>query len=251
LTLRKLDDIIRTSMRKKIVNWIRAQVKQAKAKGIVLGLSGGLDSSVVLALAKEAVGKKMVLALILPCTSQKQDLKDAQLVAKKLGVIAKTIDLSKICRDLSQVLPKANKLAVANLKPRLRMLMLYYFANKLNYLVCGTGNKSEIRVGYFTKFGDGAADILPIGDLLKMQVRKLAKELGIPSQVIAKPPTAGLWHGQTDEGEMGISYLELDDILGRLEKKKKHILSSEKVNKVKVMIKRSEHKRQGPKVCYI
>jgi len=238
-------------MRKKIINWIRAQVKQAKAKGIVLGLSGGLDSSVVLALAKEAVGKKRVLALILPCVSQRQDLKDAQVIAKKLGITTKTIDLSKICRDLMQVLPPAGKLALANLKPRLRMLVLYYFANKMNYLVCGTGNKSELMTGYFTKQGDGATDILPIGDLLKMQVRKLAKELGIPRHIITKPPTAGLWHGQTDEGELGITYLELDDILGRLEKKKKHILSREKVNKVKVMIERSEHKRQGPKVCYI
>ena len=238
-------------MRKKIVNWIRVQVKQAKAGGIVLGISGGLDSSVVLSLAKEAVGKNRVLALILPCVSQRQDLKDAQLVAKKLGITTKTIDLSKICRDLLQVLPKANQLAAANLKPRLRMLVLYYFANKLNYLVCGTGNKSEIMTGYFTKHGDGATDILPIGDLTKTEVRILARELGIPNQVITKPPTAGLWAGQTDEGEMGITYPELDDILGRLEKKKKHILSSEKVNKVKVMIERSEHKRQGPKVCYI
>ena len=238
-------------MRKKIVNWIRVQVKQAKAKGIVLGLSGGLDSSVAVALAKEAVGKAKVLALILPCASQKQDLIDAQWVAKKLGITAKTIDLSKICRDLMQVLPKAGKLAAANLKPRLRMLVLYYFANKLNYLVCGTGNKSEIMTGYFTKHGDGATDILPIGDLTKTEVRILARELGIPGQVITKPPTAGLWAGQTDEGEMGITYPELDDILGRLEKKKKHILSSEKVNKVKVMIERSEHKRQGPRICPI
>jgi len=238
-------------MRKKIVNWIKVQVRTANAKGIVLGLSGGLDSSVVAALAKEAVGRKRVLALILPCVSQRQDLEDAQLVTKKLGVTTKTIDLSKICRDLMQVLPKAGKLAAANLKPRLRMLVLYYFANKLNYLVCGTGNKSEIMTGYFTKHGDGATDILPIGDLLKKEVRRLAQDLGIPKHVITKPPTAGLWHGQTDEGEMGITYLELDDILGRLEKKKKHILSREKVNKVKVMIERSEHKRQGPKVCYI
>ena len=238
-------------MRKKIVNWIRAQVKQAKAKGIVLGLSGGLDSSVAVALAKEAVGKKKVLALILPCASQKQDLKDARLVAKKTGITTKTIDLSKICGDLMRVLPKANRLAAANLKPRLRMLVLYYFANKLNYLVCGTGNKSEIMTGYFTKHGDGATDILPVGDLTKSEVRILARELGIPKHIITKPPTAGLWPGQTDEGEMGITYLELDDILGRLEKKKKHILSSEKVNKVKAMIKRSEHKRLGPKVCYI
>jgi len=235
-------------MKNKIISWIRKQLKQAGAKGIVLGLSGGVDSSVVAALAKEAVGKARVLALILPCHSQMQDLRDAKLVAKKLRIKTKSVDLSKIYDSLIGILPKAGNLAKANLKPRLRMSVLYYFANKLNYLVCGTGNKSELMVGYFTKHGDGATDILPIGDLLKKQVRALAKELGIPRRIITKPPTAGLWPGQTDEGEMGITYPELDDILGRIENKKKQIVSPDKVNKVKEMIKRSEHKRQGPKI---
>jgi NAD+ synthase len=238
-------------MRNKIINWIKNQVRQAHAKGIVLGLSGGLDSSVVAALAKEAVGKSKVLALIIPCESIAQDLKDTHLVAKRLGITARSIDLSNIYRGLMRVLPKAGKLAAANLKPRLRMLLLYYFANKLNYLVCGTGNKSEIMTGYFTKHGDGAADIFPIGDLTKTEVRILARELRIPIQIITKPPTAGLWPGQTDEGEMGITYPELDQILERLEKKKKQISAKAKVNRVKAMIKRSEHKRQGPKICYI
>jgi NAD+ synthase len=131
------------------------------------------------------------------------------------------------------------------------MLVLYYFANKLNYLVCGTGNKSEYRLGYFTKFGDGATDILPIGDLLKRQVRKLAMELGIPERIITKPPTAGLWPGQTDEGEMGITYNELDDILERIDKKKAQVQVKVKFKKVKAMMKRSEHKREGPRICYI
>jgi len=238
-------------MKEKIVNWIKSQVKQAKASGIAMGLSGGVDSSVVAALAKEAAGKNRLLALILPIHSQAQDLKDASLVAKKLGIKTKTIDLSKSYDNLIRILPAAGSLAKANLKPRLRMLTLYYFANKLNYLVCGTGNKSELMVGYFTKHGDGATDILPIADLLKRQVRKLARELGIPEQIITKPPTAGLWPGQTDEGEMGITYPELDDILERLEKNKKQVLPKIKVNKVKQMIKGSEHKRQGPKICYI
>jgi NAD+ synthase len=238
-------------MKKKIILWIKKQLKDSRTKGIVLGLSGGIDSAVVSALAKEAAGKKRVLALILPCQSQKEDLKDARLVAKTLGIKTEQIELSKIYNDLIKLLPKANNLAVANLKPRLRMTALYYFANKLNYLVCGTGNKSEIMVGYFTKHGDGATDILPIGDLTKTQVRALAKELGIPKKVINKPPTAGLWPGQTDEGELGITYSELDDILGRLENKKRQITSMAKVNKVKGMIKRSRHKRQGPKICYI
>jgi NAD+ synthase len=238
-------------MKKKIIDWIRKQIKEARAKGIVLGLSGGVDSSVVAALLKEAVGKERVLALILPCHSQTQDLEDARLVAQKLGIKSKTLDLSRIYDNLAKILPLAGSLAKANLKPRLRMLVLYYFANKMNYLVCGTGNKSEFMLGYFTKHGDGATDILPIGDLLKRDVRKLAQELGIPARIINKPPTAGLWPGQTDEGEMGITYAELDNILERIETKKKQVLAQEKVVKIKRMIKNSEHKRQGPRICYI
>mgnify|MGYP001560603307 CR=1 FL=1 len=238
-------------MKKKIIFWMRKQLKDSGAKGIVLGLSGGVDSAVVAALAKEALGRGRVLALILPCHSQVQGLKDALLVARKLGIETKTLDLSDIYDNLRRILPKAGSLAVANLKPRLRMLVLYYFANKLNYLVCGTGNKSEIQVGYFTKHGDGATDILPIGDLLKRDVRKLARQLGIPVHIVNKPPTAGLWPGQTDEGEMGIIYPKLDDILERLEYKKRQILPKKKVDKVREMIRRSEHKRQGPKICYI
>jgi len=238
-------------MRKKIVSWMRKQVKIAQVKGIVMGLSGGIDSSVVAALAKEAVGKNRLLVLILPVHSQIQDLKDAKIVAQKLGIETKIIDLSKIYDNLIKILPKANKLALANLKPRLRMLTLYYFANKLNYLVCGTGNKSELMVGYFTKHGDGATDILPIGNLLKRQVRALAKELGVPKHIITKPPTAGLWPGQTDEGEMELTYNELDDILERMKRNKRQIARKNKIEKVKMMIRRSEHKRRGPSICYL
>ncbi|MFH0913587.1 MAG: NAD+ synthase [Candidatus Omnitrophota bacterium] len=238
-------------MRKKIINWIKKQLKDSGTKGIVLGLSGGIDSALVAALAKEAVGKDRVLALILPCYSQMQDLIDAELIAKQLGIKAQTLDLSQIYNNLIGILPVAGNLAKANLKPRLRMLVLYYFANKLNYLVCGTGNKSELSIGYFTKHGDGATDILPIGDLLKKDVRTLAKQLKLSVRIINKPPTAGLWPGQTDEGEMGITYPELDDILERMTKKRKQTLSKEKTEKVSQMIHRSAHKRQGPKVCYL
>lgn len=237
-------------MKKRIVRWLKRQVRCAKARGIVLGLSGGVDSAVVASLAKEALGARRILALILPCHSQLQDIRDARLVAKKLGTKTETIDLSKTYDNFIKILPGANALARANLKPRLRMLVLYYFANRLNYLVCGTGNKSEIMVGYFTKHGDGATDILPIGNLLKKEVRDLAKALGVPERIIAKPPTAGLWPGQTDEAEMGITYPQLDDILKRMAQKKKQILPREKVNRVRGMIKQSEHKRQGPRICY-
>ncbi len=238
-------------MKKKIVFWIKEQVKTSQAKGIVLGLSGGIDSCVVAALAKEAVGKSRVLGLFMPCHSQPQDLRDAKIIARQLGIKTQLVDLTSSYDALLKVLPQAGSLAKANLRPRLRMLTLYYFANKFNYLVSGTGNKSEIMVGYFTKYGDGGVDILPIATLLKRDVRKLAKELRIPGHIIAKPPTAGLWPGQTDEGEMGITYAALDDILQHFSDKKKHVLPKKMVSKVKAMIERSEHKRQGPKICHL
>jgi NAD+ synthase len=135
-------------------------------------------------------------------------------------------------------------LPIANLKPRLRMLTLYYFANKLNYLVVGTGNKSELTMGYFTKYGDGGVDILPLGDLLKTEINKLAAELGVPREIIDKPPSAGLWAGQTDEGEMGITYAELDKILSG---EPKGILQ-EKIDLVKSREALSRHKRALPDI---
>jgi len=238
-------------MRSKIVSWIKQKVKVSGAKGIVLGLSGGIDSAVVAALCKEAVGKNNLLVLFMPCNSHKQDLLDAKLAASWLGLKLKSVDLSSVYNNFLKVLPQAPNLAKNNLKPRLRMSTLYYFANKLNYLVCGTGNKSELLVGYFTKYGDGGVDILPIADLFKRQVRSLAQELKIPESIITKPPTAGLWQGQTDEGEMGITYNELDDILDRLYNNKKQAAVSNKVNKVKRMFKNSEHKRKGAQICHI
>lgn len=238
-------------MKNKITSWIRKQVKTAASRGIVMGLSGGIDSAVVCALAKEAVGKKNVLGLFLPCHSHIQDMKDARLVAKKLGVKTKVVDLTKVYDSLLKVLPAGKNLAKANLRPRLRMATLYYFANKFNYLVCGTGNKSELMAGYFTKYGDGGVDILPIADLLKRDVRKLAKELGIPEAVITKAPTAGLWPGQTDEGELGITYNELDDILFRLENNMPQLAKKDKIAKVKGMIQRSRHKRGMPEICRV
>ncbi|MFA7652314.1 MAG: NAD+ synthase [Candidatus Omnitrophota bacterium] len=238
-------------MKDKIVAWIRKKAKDAKAKGIILGLSGGIDSAVVCALSKEAVGKDNVLGLLMPCNSHSRDIKDAKIVAEKLKIKTRSVNLSGVYDSFLKILPKASNLALANLRPRLRMAALYYFANKFNYLVCGTGNKSELMAGYFTKYGDGGVDILPIAGLLKKDVRRLAKELGIPVQIITKAPTAGLWPGQTDEGEMGITYNELDDILYRLEHKQKQRAGKGKVTKVERMIARSGHKRNMPEICNI
>lgn len=238
-------------MKTKIIRWLKKQVKDAGAKGIVLGLSGGVDSSVAAALAKKAVGKDRLLGLIMPIHSHTQDAQDALVAAREMGLKTKRVDLSKAYDALIKLLPGASSLARANLKPRLRMAALYYFANDLDYLVCGTGNKSELSVGYFTKYGDGGCDILPLGDLLKRQVRALARELKVPEKIIVKPPTAGLWPGQTDEGEMGLMYFELDDILDRMGHGRKQTASPRKVEKVKGMMQKSAHKKALPAICVI
>jgi len=210
----------------------------------VLGLSGGVDSALVAALAKRAVGRKRLLCLLLPCGSSNQDQQDAKLMIKKFGLKYKLVEITPIYKSLCKILPWGDRRVMGNLKARLRMLVIYYFANKLNYLVCGTGNKSELLVGYFTKYGDGGVDILPLASLLKKEVRELARELGVPRSIIDKHPTAGLWAGQTDEKELGISYNELDSILFRLERKRKQVSPPNKVKKVQAMIKSSQHKRQ-------
>ncbi|MFH1678439.1 MAG: NAD+ synthase [Candidatus Omnitrophota bacterium] len=238
-------------MKQKIIAWIRRQIKEAKAKGVVVGISGGVDSAVVAALCSQALSSNKVLGLILPCFSQKKDLIDANLIVKTLKIKVKSVDLAPVYKTCLKLLPDGNQLALGNLKSRLRMMIFYYFANKLNYLVCGTSNKSERLMGYFTKYGDGAADILPLGDLLKTQVKELAKELNLPQRIIDRTPTAGLWPGQTDEAELGISYEQLDNILLSLSGKKPQIQPARLVHKVNSRIKTSEHKRQLPKICKI
>jgi NAD+ synthase len=229
-----------------MVGWIKKKVSQTRAQGVVLGLSGGLDSSVVVGICSQALGSSNVLALFLPCESQKDDLTDAQEVAKKFNLKTELIDLTQVYEQLKKILPPGDQLAQANIKPRLRMLTLYYYANKLNYLVVGTGNKCELKVGYFTKYGDGGVDILPLGDLLKSEVKSLAKLVGVPDHIIKKVPSAGLWASQTDEGEMGITYAELEDFLSKYEKGETP--EGEKAEKIKNMMERAKHKLSLPEI---
>jgi NAD+ synthase len=214
-----------------IADWIQQQVTAASARGVVVGLSGGLDSAVVARLCQIAMPSRVVAA-ILPCHSDRKDDEDATLVATHFGLPVVRIDLAPtydlLVNDLKTMFLQISddqaaasgastdiraQLPLANIKPRLRMSALYFIANSLNYLVTGTGNRSELTIGYFTKYGDGAADLLPIGRLLKSEVRELAVDLEIPQSIIDKPPSAGLWAGQTDEEEMGFSYSDLERYL--------------------------------------
>ena len=229
----------------KLCVWMEDKVTEAKAKGIVFGLSGGLDSAVVAALSIR-IFPQNTLAIIIPCHSLEADINDALDFNNKFNIPYKIIDVSKVYDSFIHLLNDKEKegsfkLAKVNIKPRLRMTTLYYFANKLNYLVVGTGNKSELMIGYFTKYGDGGADILPLGNLLKSQVRELAEYLGIPKKIINKLPSAGLWEGQTDEKEIGISYEQLDKYLktGKLNNK---IIEK----KIQDKITKSAHKRTTP-----
>ncbi len=212
-------------MAARISEWIRTKVEEAGCAGAVFGLSGGLDSAVVAALCHQGLGTRC-LALILPIRRGSQDEADALQVARQVGVRSMVVYLESILAafkaqfvPLSAKTPKdAGRIARANLAPRIRMTLLYYHANLLNYLVVGTGNRSELEVGYFTKYGDGGVDILPLGSLVKSQVRDLARTIGILPRIIEKPPSAGLWEGQTDEQELGLTYEQLDAyLLGRLE----------------------------------
>lgn len=240
----------------KIKSWIQEKVKEANSEGIIVGLSGGIDSACVAVLSKKAFPNN-VKGIIMPCFSNPQDREHAELLAKKFDIPYEVVDLEGSFKTLVKASEKEEYqkdkhqgLHFANVKPRLRMTTLYYFANKLNYLVAGTDNKTESMLGYFTKYGDGGVDILPISSLFKRDVRELAKHLEVPEEIITKKPSAGLWEGQTDEDEMGLSYEEVDDILEKIEKSEclTHI-NEEKLTKVKKMITATEHKRNLPPAC--
>ncbi len=234
----------------KISQWMRERVQAAGAQGLVFGLSGGVDSAVVAGLARRAVGEN-VFGLRLPCYSEPVDAEYARLVAETFDIKTATVDLGPAYDALVAALPQGSDLARANLKPRLRMTAWYFIANSRNYLVAGAGNKTEIMVGYFTKFGDGGVDMFPLGDLYKWQVWELAREIGVPQPIIERPPTAGLWAGQTDEGEMGITYAALDAILSALAEGRKPDADPDDVARVRRMMATSAHKRALPPIYQV
>lgn len=235
-------------LERKIVAWLQEQGRSSGKTGGLFGLSGGIDSAVVAGLARKAFGEN-VLGVLMPCHSDPQDAMDARKVAEALDIPITEIDLSETYDIFLRNFPEKEKLssslALANIKPRLRMITLYALAQEKDFLVCGTGNKIELAVGYFTKHGDSGVDLLPLGDLLKGEVRNLAEYLGVPREIIVKPPSAGLWQGQTDEKEMGVTYGELDNYF--LERK----VSPEVQSFVQRAFQRSEHKRKVPPLCKI
>jgi len=243
------------SKAERIAGWLRDQAMHAGARGFVFGLSGGIDSALVARLCQLAAPQR-VLGVYLPAYSHPGDEEDARLVASTFGIPFARVDLTATFDAMSEALDAGIKglphhvdvldikqqLPDANIKPRLRMASLYFIANSLNYLVAGTGNRSEILLGYFTKYGDGGVDLLPIARLLKSDVRALATELGVPARIIEKAPSAGLWMGQTDEEEMGFSYDALEQYL-------EHgagAVSPEVAQRIERLRRTSEHKRNLP-----
>jgi len=245
-----------SEIEKRIRRFIKQYVENSGADGIVVGLSGGVDSSTVAALSSLSIGGDQVLGLMLPEkeTYTPKDIDDAKLVAEKFGLKTQICDITPVLESFYKTIPifdHADKLCKGNIKARTRMIYIYYYANKLNRIVCGSSDKSETMMGYFTKWGDVAADISPIMDLYKTQVRKLAAHLGLPAELAAKPSTPALWPNQLAETELGIKYETLDLILYGLERFMTTEEIAQQINIENTLVKKvknrwlsAEHKRR-------
>jgi len=206
----------------RIQRFIRDYTEKSQVNGIVLGLSGGIDSCTAAALSALAIGGKRVTGLMLPEkeASTQLDTQHARLIAEKFGLRTEEVDITRTLETFYRSIPTfeaKDRLTKANIKARTRMIYVYYQANKHNLIVCGSSDKSETMMGYFTKWGDVAADIHPLMDLYKTQVRQLAHHVGLPEEIVSKPSTPALWPGQLAEDELGIRYEQLDLILYGLE----------------------------------
>lgn len=245
-----LDDV------EELRDFIRTAAKKTGCDGMVIGLSGGLDSAVVTKLTVDAIGADKVLNVFMPSrVTPAEDYKVTADLCRRWGTEYKVVDIQPAVDSLVAILTSNDDVPLerGNIAARCRMVVLYNQAKKRNYLVMGTSNQSELMMGYFTKFGDGACDITPLANIYKMQVRQIAKMVGVPEDIITKPPTAGLWEGQTDEDEMGVRYCDLDRILYgfEMERTDKEIASFvdlpvEDVVNIRSRVKKAEHKRLQP-----
>jgi NAD+ synthase len=241
-----------------IVEFIADTVGDAGADGAVLGLSGGIDSTTVAHLAAEALGSGGVRGLVMPSgVNPEADQTDAERVADALDIEYDVIDIAPVVDAFVDAAPPGaadDRMALGNVRVRTRAVLNYVVANAENRLVLGTGNRSEAATGYFTKYGDQAVDCNPIGNLYKCQVRQLARQLGVPEDLVTRTPSAGMWEGQTDEGEMGLGYDELDAILalhvdGPLSKsatRRTLGVPASAIERVVELYERSAHKRAMP-----
>ncbi len=227
---------------KNAIEWIKEYVEKTKAKGIVIGNSGGKDSATVLAMAVKAIGKERVISVAMPCFSKEADLVDAKLVADTFEVPLLRIDLSSAYQEMEneincQIPQGLTQEAIINIKPRLRMTTLYGIAQTLGYLVIGTGNLCEAMVGYTTKWGDNSSDLNPIGNFTVEEVLAIGKMIGVPEKILQKAPSDGL-DGQTDEEKMGIQYRQIEEMIetGSTEEKAKQEIIKRYQN--------SKHKRK-------
>lgn len=260
-----LDDIVNIDYGRVggfLSNFLASYLEESGAKGYVVGLSGGVDSSTALALAVRAVGPERVTALIMPDTSvtPQEDVEDAVEVARLFKVKTITIKIDPIVEVFRSTLPfyegsEGDRVPLGNTRARIRMTILYYYANKYGYLVLGTGDRSEILIGYFTKYGDGAVDVLPLAVLYKSQVRRLAVHLGVPERVAFKPSSPRLWPGHLAEKELGVTYDDVDLVLhayfdrGVPPEQIPSItgVPRSKVDSILSRVNASRHKREPPK----
>lgn len=246
----------------RIAKCVKDYLEASGASGYVVGISGGLDSALVSYLLVKGVGRDKVVGLILPeKETDIREIEDARFVAEWLGIRYIVLDITDAVENVLKMFgdsyERADRVAKGNVKARVRMISLYYYANTRNLLVAATSDRSEFLLGYFTKWGDGAGDIYPIISLYKTQVRKMAREVGIPERISSKPSSPGLWPGQTAEGELGMSYEEIDKILYILIDKQEPVeeasrflgIQREKVEAVWRRVISSSHKRFKLQPC--
>lgn len=236
-----------------LVGFINATVGRIGCKGVVVGLSGGIDSATVTKLCVDALGADRVLNVFMPSrVTPAEDYKTTSDLSSMWGTEYKVVDIQPAVDALAAVLlsGKETPLERGNISARCRMTVLYNLAKKRDYVVMGTSNQSEIMMGYFTKFGDGACDVTPMANMYKTEVRQIARIIGVPEPIIAKPPSAGLWEGQTDESDMGIRYEDLDGILYDLEQDRTDTeiaadtgLPIDEISRIRAQVSAAEHKR--------